>query len=310
MTKRRILIVVDGSHQSIETVNYVSSVLEPEGTEIVLLHIMSSVPEEFWDLEKQPGWQQKVQVVKTWEFQMRQSIECCMEKAQQVLIEEGFSEKSVKIDIRARREGIARDITRLAHSDSYDCLIIGRRGFSTIKDLSIGSTANKIASSATDFSMMLVGGRPEPSGVIIGIDSSDGSMLAVDHVAKVFDRPGTKVLLLHVIRSTGGVGAKSSGGEDLPKRWTDLAENKIEPVMQRAADKLLSSGFSPENILTKVITGATTRAGSIMEQAKTGGYGTIVVGRRGISSVEKFSMGRVSANIVQAAKDRAVCIVG
>ena len=44
--------------------------------------------------------------------------------------------------------------------------------------------------------------------------------------------------------------------------------------------------------------------------ALPGGYGTIVVGRRGLSTVEEFDMGRVSNKLVQAAKDRAVWVVG
>lgn len=50
--KRRVLLVVDGSYQSFETVNYVSGVLPESQTEVVLLHITSRIPEAFWDLEK------------------------------------------------------------------------------------------------------------------------------------------------------------------------------------------------------------------------------------------------------------------
>ncbi len=62
--------------------------------------------------------------------------------------------------------------------------------------------------------------------------------------------------------------------------------------------------------MTKVITGATTRAGTILEEARAGGYGTIVVGRRGVSTVEEFDMGRVTNKLVHSAKDRALWVVG
>ena len=51
-SKNRVLLVVDGSYQSLETVNYVSQVLPPDNSEVVMLHIISKVPEAFWDLEK------------------------------------------------------------------------------------------------------------------------------------------------------------------------------------------------------------------------------------------------------------------
>jgi hypothetical protein len=56
--------------------------------------------------------------------------------------------------------------------------------------------------------------------------------------------------------------------------------------------------------------GATTRAGTILEEARSGGYGAIVVGRPGVSTVEEFDMGRVSNKLVQTAEDRALRVVG
>jgi hypothetical protein len=46
-----------------------------------------------------------------------------------------------------------------------------------------------------------------------------------------------------------------------------------------------------------------------MEEATKGGYGTIVVGRRGVSKVYEFLMGRVSNKVIQMAKDQAVWVV-
>ena len=42
---------------------------------------------------------------------------------------------------------------------------------------------------------------------------------------------------------------------------------------------------------------------------REGGYGTIVVGRRGLSKVYEFFMGRVSDKVLHLAKDMAVWIV-
>ena len=60
---------------------------------------------------------------------------------------------------------------------------------------------------------------------------------------------------------------------------------------------------------TKIITGAHSRAGAIVQEAKQGGYGTIVVGRTGLSKVRDFFMGRVSNKVVHLAKENAVWVV-
>ncbi|MGW8323578.1 MAG: universal stress protein, partial [Thermodesulfobacteriota bacterium] len=52
-----------------------------------------------------------------------------------------------------------------------------------------------------------------------------------------------------------------------------------------------------------------SRAGTIVDQARRGGYGTIVVGRKGVTKVEEFFMGRVSSKVLQLAKNMAVWVV-
>ena len=47
----------------------------------------------------------------------------------------------------------------------------------------------------------------------------------------------------------------------------------------------------------------------LLDEAAKGGYGTIVLGRRGISRTEQFLMGRVSNKVIQLAKEMAVWVV-
>src|SRR5208337_1556662 len=98
-SKNRVLLVIDGSYQSLETVNYVNQVLPPNNSEVVMLHITSKVPEAFWDLGKDPVWQQKVQTVRSWETQQEIRINVFMEKAGQVFTDAGFPDSAVKADV-------------------------------------------------------------------------------------------------------------------------------------------------------------------------------------------------------------------
>ncbi len=98
--------------------------------------------------------------------------------------------------------------------------------------------------------------------------------------------------------------------EQFEKEREQKAARTIEPVFQKAVTILQAAGISPGEISTKVIIGSTTRAGTILEEARTGGYATIMVGRRGVSAVEEFDMGQVTNKLVQIAKDRALCVGG
>ncbi len=309
-SKNKVLLVVDGSYQSLETVNYLSQVLPPDNSEVVMLNIKSKVPEAFWDLEQDPVWQQKVQTIRSWETQQEDKINGFMEKATQVFGDAGFPDSAVKADVRERKEGIARDIRAELHL-GYASVILGRRGLSMMPDPALGGVASKVVLRTSDLAVWLVGNRPEPEKIIVGIDSSDGSMLAVEHLARILKGVSKKILLLHVVRKVPEMNGLD-GPEDrqFQEEREQRAANEIEPVFGKACEKLQAAGILPGEISTKVITGAITRAGTILEEARSGGYGTIVVGRRGVSTVEEFNMGRVSNKLVQTAKDRALWVVG
>jgi nucleotide-binding universal stress UspA family protein len=242
--------------------------------------------------------------------QQENRISGFMEKAAEIFSDAGFPDSAVKVDVRERKEGIAQDIRAESHL-GYASVTLGRRGLSTIPDLALGGVANKVVLRASDLAVWLVGGRPEPEKIIVGIDSSDGSMLTVEHLARIVRGVSKKILLLHVVRKVPEMnGLNGPEARQFQEEREQRAANEIAPVFRKALVKLQAAGVGPGEISTKVIMGATTRAGTILEEARSGGYGTIVVGRRGVSTVEEFDMGRVTNKLVQTAKDRALWVVG
>jgi nucleotide-binding universal stress UspA family protein len=101
--------------------------------------------------------------------------------------------------------------------------------------------------------------------------------------------------------------------------WTGLAdlESTIEQRLLDDAEEMLSQAKTyllerdvPEfAIRTRLETRATGVAQAILTEAKAGGYGSIMIGRRGISRTERFLFGSVSNKIVQQAKGMAVWVV-
>ncbi|MEJ2588609.1 MAG: universal stress protein, partial [Deltaproteobacteria bacterium] len=92
-------------------------------------------------------------------------------------------------------------------------------------------------------------------------------------------------------------------------RWWAHLRSEMGPVLEEAKRHLMDAGFDAERITTEFITGVSSRAGAIVEQANTMDYGTIVVGRRGLSRVQEFLMGRVSNKVLHLARNKAVWIV-
>ena len=83
----------------------------------------------------------------------------------------------------------------------------------------------------------------------------------------------------------------------------------MESVFADATKRLLRAGLAPARISEKVLRGSSNPANAILEEAEAGGYDTIVVGRRGLSKVQEFFMGRVSNKIIQLAGDKTVWVI-
>ena len=79
--------------------------------------------------------------------------------------------------------------------------------------------------------------------------------------------------------------------------------------MREARDLLIAAGAEPQRLKLKYESGKASRADAIVQEADCGGYDTIVLGRKGVSKVEEFLIGRVSAKVLHKAREQAVWVV-
>lgn len=318
MKKKRILIAVDGSLQALEAVRYVSKVLPGERIAVVLMHIVTRVPESFWDLEHEPAYHYRLVAVDEWEASQRKMVDEFMGQSRDMLLGAGVREEDLTVTIRDRKEGIARDL--IAESQKgFDAVVVGRRGVSELKDMVLGSIANKLIERLSACPVWVVGGARASERILLCVDGSEGAGRAVQSTAGMLaGAPDVQVTLLHVVRSMG-IFRQVFGGVPRPEKDGELAQGvegemeaasrRIQPAFDEAKDILLQSGLSEDRIAQHILTGAASQAGAIVDFAELEEYGTIVVGRRGLTKVQEFFMGRVSNKVVQLAKDKTVWVV-
>ena len=135
----RILVANDGSEHSLQTVRYVSSILDRNRFEVVLFHVVTKVPESFIDLERKiPAYRYRIVSIEAWEKQQQKAIREFMEKARAILMDAGFPNEAITLRIDDRKVGIARDIAAESRN-GYKALVVGRRGHSDFKDFMLGS---------------------------------------------------------------------------------------------------------------------------------------------------------------------------
>lgn len=310
----KILVALDGSSHSFDAVNYVGRILPRERTALVLFSVYSRRPERFWDIEENPFIDPKATGIEEWEIQQKKAIAEFLENARQVLLDRGFPPDSVTIKTREKEVGIARDIIREAQS-GYDAVVVGRQGMNPITRLVIGSVTSKLIASLTDIPLWLVGtDAADPARILIAIDGSDNALNAVKYAGRMVSGAEVSVTLFQVIRSFD---FKLPGSDDHFFRppegasWPNESREAqtVRTAFENAFEALTAAGVDADRITTKIVSGVATRSGTIIAQAMTGGYGTIVIGRKGHSRVGEFHMGRVTNKVVQLAGKAVVWVV-
>ena len=307
--KHRLLIAVDGSKSSMDAVRYVSRFHDPEKTGVTLIHILAAAPEPIEDYKNLPSYDAPAIETGAWQSEMADRIRAFMAAAENVLTDAGYDKPAISVHIRKREKGVAKDI--IAESaGGYGAVFVGRRGMNDPTDIIVGATAYRMVSGISHLPVVVVGDKPDPGHVLIGFDGSENAARAVDCACALMPRPGRNVMLCHVIRSMNAAGDdRSIFSEKQEKGWIDNTRRQMDGAMQQAKDRLIAAGFAPERIGTNILEGRISRAVSIAKTAESCGCGTIVTGRRGLSVITDFLMGRVTMKILHKAHQMAVWIV-
>lgn len=144
--------------------------------------------------------------------------------------------------------------------------------------------------------------------ILIAVDESDNAGRAVDYVAELLGGiEGFQITLFHVIPDPE---------EDYFQRpqdheaWLENYRKKIDSMLESFRRVLIDSGFSEASIRIRTIRKfCPSLAKCILQEREEANYGTIVIGRQGISRSEEFLFGSVSSKIVNHAKNCTVWVV-
>ena len=238
-----------------------------------------------------------------------------METAEQILITGGFSEQSIEIKFHMLKKGVARDIIDEARN-GYTAVVLRRRGMGALKRIILGSVAVKLLQSLTFIPIIIVGQAPPVKKILLAVDASSASMKAVEFTAGILGSQDYEVCIFHAIPGLGTINfdlSEASKPEcfkaEMPDTCVEAFKLRVARLFQDIRETLIASGFDSEKISEKIMSGVLSRSDAIVQEAEDGGYGTIVVGRRGLSKVEAFFMGRVGHEVVYGGSQLSVWVV-
>jgi nucleotide-binding universal stress UspA family protein len=153
--------------------------------------------------------------------------------------------------------------------------------------------------------------------LLIALDRSEGAWNAVEYVAKTFAQtPGVEVTLLHILAGLppafwddGHILSEKEreSRQRLVASWQADQEKQWQGLVTKATDLLKGAGLATVN--SKFKPKYFDFAEDIVKEAVDGGFGTIVMGRRGMGAAKSLLLGSVTNKVVQNSRGQAVIIV-
>lgn len=141
--------------------------------------------------------------------------------------------------------------------------------------------------------------------VLIGFDDSDKARNAVRFAADHLDK-GHEVTLFHVVPSTA-----AACGLDSPSltpyfekernafcRMEERRQSLMVEMLETAKSELLNAGFDSSRVAVKAQVQNKGIAADIIEEAKEGGYGMVVMGRNSSPGIKEFFTGSTVQRVI------------
>ncbi|MFP3869786.1 MAG: universal stress protein [Syntrophobacteria bacterium] len=307
---KMIVVPVDGSENSLKSMEYLSLIYGPgHDLEVTLFYVLPALPpllEE--ERTKDRDAAQKVHAIENKTIRLAERM---LGEAKSALVGKGFKEERIKTLYRKKEAGIARDICNWAEDKRADAVLITTRGRSRLEAFFMGEISSKLLEYCRVCPVWIVDGAIRSKQVLICIDSSENALRAADHAGFMLSGTDCQVTLFHTMRHLRRFVPKEVLEEapELEELWKQKAGQDVGPYMNKAKEKLLEAGLTESQIATRVIDGSRSAASDILKEARNSGAGTIVLGRRGISGVKEFFMGSVTSKVLQDCSGMAVWIV-
>ena len=306
--ERKLLLAVDGSSHSLNAVNYAAQYCGATGIKVNLMHVIPTAPETLWDLEKDTNFKEKITTKYIeWTKNARQSAQQFLNEALDFLTEAGLPENEVGVVLQERKVGVARDIIEES-ARGYEAVVVGRAGLSKREGPFLGSVSNKIVEKIHDIPVCVVGSGARAKKMLLAVDASENSRKAVDYVGTLAASTEAKITLFHVMRKFEFLDDPTLRYGQVEEFWREV-KSDISRMFRSYKASLEKAGITASRISSQATLDESSLSGDILREAQEGAYGTIVMGRRGLSKVQEFLLGRVTNKVLQRAEGFAVWIV-
>jgi len=309
--ERKILVAVDGSVYSSNTIHYLRTLFH--GQPAVSFHLYCAMSSG--SLPTGHELLNETDLITTLGLQGQKKLSTAdryINKARDQLVRKGIAPERISSDAHLSRAGIAADIVQEARRGLYDALVIGRRGLGKLEQLFMGSVSAAVLEKCYDVPVWIIDGRVDSRKFLVPVDGSAHTLRAVDHLAfMVKDVSDVEITLFH---SKAILAQRTEIDFDLcSEHWSaDWCHEHLtrEDSHFRGPEQLLiESGIPADRIRRQETAMGLHPSRQIVRQALLDDLGTIVMGRRP-GDASKGITGSVSGHVVAMAVNTSIWLIG
>ncbi len=312
---RHILAASDGSAHAHQALDYAAALYrDVEDVNITLITVAQPVPRYLMTgYSTASGELDRLDRVD--EFMEKRETECrrILDAGVRQLVRSGFPEGRIEKKEIVRSKSIAHDILFEARLGKYDAVLAGTRGMGNVSAYLAGSVSRELVKYGKNVPVWLVADHSErPRHVLVSVDACRECLRVLDHAAfALAGVPDVSITVFHVIPKFRPFisDEETMKFDDIENFVAKSAEEEVRGLLSDAKEIFMSAGVDTSRMDIKIKHGTSGVASDILHEYKNGGYGTLIVGRRGISGWEALFPGSVSDRIMNSMVQGAVWIV-
>ncbi len=307
--EKRILLPVDDSIHSRNAIQYAVKISSAvKNLTYSLYHVQPSISHFLLEEAKTDGLRQLD--LKHLAQKHEQASRAFLDKCKQRMMDLGVSSSHIQVVTQPRKLGRAKDIIEYAQQGQYDAIVVGRRGISRLQETFSGSITSNLLEHSRIIPVWVIDGQVTATRIMIAVDGSESSLKAVDHLSfMTAGNADIAITLFHVVPRFSDfcpIEVEEST-EPVEKILIQGDKRCIDHFYALALQRFKEAGFQDSQIQLKMVERLYNIGSAIVEEARAGDYGTVVVGRRGGGNA--FFMGSVSRSVLAKSANCALWVV-
>ncbi len=292
----KVLLATDGSDQARATTDLLYR-LVPAEAEVILCSVAgeSELPSD----DSAPGALSQLNEA------LRAEVDRLLDSEARRLEKAGY-----EVVVVSRQGDAADQITQAAAELEVDLVAVGSRGLGRFREYLLGSVSQRVVRHSP-CSVLL--GRPVPEGdegpepgslrVVLALDGSDQSRVAARSLARLAGHGRFEVQCVQVIP------AERDWGVDLARHMAEVRRRDEQEAIQflrQTAAMLQTAGAQASSHLLV----GEDPAGELIEHARRESAELLVIGNRGITSIDRFLLGSVCHKLAHHAPCPVLLVKG